>query len=83
MGAIIGATVWMARKVMRWYHLSGSVYYSGRFWFHVGRRERTKRRSGGGGIPTALGLCRVIIWYVPRSVELSPREAVADVRPGF
>ena len=30
---LIGAATWRAREVKRWYHLSGSIYYSGRFRF--------------------------------------------------
>ena len=42
-GGRIGATAWMARKIMRSYQLRGSVYYSGRFRFQVGRLNKRER----------------------------------------
>ena len=45
-GGRIGATAWMARRIVRWHQLGGSAYYSGRFRFLV---ERSNRREPGGG----------------------------------
>ena len=50
-GGWIGAAAWMAIKMMRWYQLPGSVYYSGNFWFQVGHfeQEGAGEKGGGGG----------------------------------
>ena len=45
----VGATAWMARWIMRWYQPAGGVYYSGRFWFQVGRLNKRDRGGRGGG----------------------------------
>ena len=51
---LIGATAWMARKMMRWYQLPGSVSYSGRNLFLVGRLNR---RGWGRGGERQLNMC--------------------------
>ena len=56
-GGVGGDTAWMARKVMRRYHLSGSVHYSSRF---------DLRWSGGGGGVVCVcqggGVSSVVYW---------------------
>ena len=46
------STSWMARKIMTWYQLRRSVYYSGRFRLYVGllnKRAGKKMEGMGGG----------------------------------